>query len=850
MYWFDHNASHRSVDVKDRKRIETLVRKTLDFLLKDDHEREQTDLPPTQHSFSELRGITDELMTISSRRCAYCEGKKENIHWIRYRPSAEVTPILQNRNSKEYYLWFAWDWKNLFPMCSDCRVGENLRVFPVRGKRRPRPTRDELLQWRSQKHLLDMPDTLRKRLLDAESPILFAPGQVRNFGQNFSIDKNGMLIGKTKRAQITIEHYNLNTKRTRKLRSDVLKDRIEGLKRHGPNGEFNFKSSEYGGAWYLTMKRIIGPMIRDSSITGRAYPNQIQNTVRKLYQNPIWNKFDEYVSGPSHQSHQAEQSQSDVPALTTKQDLRDQESYDQGQKEEGKRLKYSTSQPRLTSINVKNFKSLQNVSISLNQPHNTSIDEAFSHSKKDVSESHQTPCLLMLGENATGKSSLLEAVTLAAVPEPVLNDIKSEADIKPEHLILNPKYMGSPKMKGPGKAHVELTFKNQDGVTETHSLDVTSRTLKPKKPNLDTSEALNGNLLVFSYGAHRLFGDRKDTSDNSSPSRNVITLFRNDIMTIDPESWLIDLHDRKDGSLAEIASALRHVIQLDGKFENIEIVGRRGSKNRYSQINLKRSNTTYLKPEIEEKLEHIETKSYILSTPLKYVSSGYRVIIALICDVFKGIMDRMDINAMLAREVPVLVLIDEIEAHLHPRWKLEVISGLRRALPNATFIMSSHDPLCIRGMKNGEVVVFNRFSTDGVGSTRESVETIKKFPDFDLMTVEQLLTSDLFQLYSPNDRKTEKEFSRIIELLRKEKENALSGDDLDTLATFRDKINKNLPVGLSEAERVVQEAVARYLTNRRQNTSAKRKVAREAAITEIMQEFEKIAGPTTSSSPS
>lgn len=37
-----------------------------------------------------------------------------------------------------------------------------------------------------------------------------------------------------------------------------------------------------------------------------------------------------------------------------------------------------------------------------------------------------------------------------------------------------------------------------------------------------------------------------------------------------------------------------------------------------------------------------------------------------------------------------IVLIDEIETHLHPRWKMQVVSALRRAMPQVQFIFTTH----------------------------------------------------------------------------------------------------------------------------------------------------------------
>ncbi len=117
-----------------------------------------------------------------------------------------------------------------------------------------------------------------------------------------------------------------------------------------------------------------------------------------------------------------------------------------------------------------------------------------------------------------------------------------------------------------------------------------------------------------------------------------------------------------------------------------------------------------------------------------------------------------------AKDMPCVVLIDEIEAHLHPRWKMQVIGGLRKALPKATFIMTSHDPLCLRGMLPGEVQVLNRFYNTGQGEgskMNEIVENVAGMQNAEQFTVEQLLTSDLFQLFTTDDRHIDQAFAEL-----------------------------------------------------------------------------------------
>ena len=53
------------------------------------------------------------------------------------------------------------------------------------------------------------------------------------------------------------------------------------------------------------------------------------------------------------------------------------------------------------------------------------------------------------------------------------------------------------------------------------------------------------------------------------------------------------------------------------------------------------------------------------------------------------------------------VLIDEIDAHLHPSWQSTILGSIRELFPNIQFIVTTHSPSVIMSANAGEVIVFN-----------------------------------------------------------------------------------------------------------------------------------------------
>jgi len=76
---------------------------------------------------------------------------------------------------------------------------------------------------------------------------------------------------------------------------------------------------------------------------------------------------------------------------------------------------------------------------------------------------------------------------------------------------------------------------------------------------------------------------------------------------------------------------------------------------------------------------------------LAQLSDGYRNLLALVLD-FARRLAQANPNWPNPLEAPGILLIDEIELHLHPRWQQKVIPALRTAFPNTQLIVSTHSP--------------------------------------------------------------------------------------------------------------------------------------------------------------
>lgn len=76
---------------------------------------------------------------------------------------------------------------------------------------------------------------------------------------------------------------------------------------------------------------------------------------------------------------------------------------------------------------------------------------------------------------------------------------------------------------------------------------------------------------------------------------------------------------------------------------------------------------------------------------LEQLSGGYRVMLALVVDLARR-MGQANPHMENPLESEAIVLIDEVDLHLHPSWQQRVLSDLLRTFPKTQFIVSTHSP--------------------------------------------------------------------------------------------------------------------------------------------------------------
>ena len=83
------------------------------------------------------------------------------------------------------------------------------------------------------------------------------------------------------------------------------------------------------------------------------------------------------------------------------------------------------------------------------------------------------------------------------------------------------------------------------------------------------------------------------------------------------------------------------------------------------------------------------------------LSDGYHVFIALVADIARRAVMLNELDGVDApARVEGVVLIDELDLHLHPRWQREALPRLREAFPRLQFIITTHSPQVLSSAEN------------------------------------------------------------------------------------------------------------------------------------------------------
>lgn len=351
--------------------------------------------------------------------------------------------------------------------------------------------------------------------------------------------------------------------------------------------------------------------------------------------------------------------------------------------------------------------------------------------KLDLSDGNGRPAqwTIILGDNGVGKTTLLQCL-VAVMP---IGDFEYAEETDEIFGTIIPSYEGrylswKPYRYSQDRIQLSLScdyflgshLQGKNGGKEVKGLQVNGWSEGIWVRNNSEFEQLD-ELIGYAYGASR---HMSQTALSESNSDSVASLFFDDASLLNAEEWFLqtDYTARINSPIQKQAIEQRRQLQevLVNLLPDV------------SNIRIARLSEKNPKPRVE------------LQTPygwvsIKDLSLGYRTLIAWMVDFASRMFDIYS-NSPNPLAEPAVVLVDEIDLHLHPRWQRKLMNYLSDRFPNTQFIATAHSPLVVQAATDANIVLLRREGDHVV--IDNDPQTIEGW------RVDQILTSELFGLES------------------------------------------------------------------------------------------------------
>jgi hypothetical protein len=426
----------------------------------------------------------------------------------------------------------------------------------------------------------------------------------------------------------------------------------------------------------------------------------------------------------------------------------------------------------------------------------------FEHMKLDLDRNWT----ILLGDNAVGKSTILRAIAVGiAGPDTA-------------------EFAGRLIKSGREKDGARITLETEEGKLYITEIRVGDKTIVDSRPSRPLEPE---GWLALGFPPLRSFSMSPVTE---LPSRGLQRLTSEDLMPlvrgeIDPrldklKSWIIDLdyRDKNQRATSRTFSSYFRLGDVQNQFTRLldqffEIIRRLTPGLKLGRVEI----------DADKKEVRVETDDGMVR--IEFVSQGTQSLLGWVGVLLQRLNDFYGGESQ-ARQTPsgetasslldqyALVLMDEIDAHMHPKWQQLLVQSLKGLFPNAQFIVTTHSPLIVGGLERREVRVVRRAGPDEPQAGHVVVEWPKQ--KLKGLRADQILTGDsLFNLDSTLAPDLYAGRQRYTTLAAKD---GLSPEEQRELETLADSLQIRLPAPYErevarQAFENMQDALEQQLTN-------------------------------------
>tara|TARA_R110002051_G_scaffold229648_1_gene291605 strand:- start:4716 stop:5954 length:1239 start_codon:yes stop_codon:yes gene_type:complete len=372
----------------------------------------------------------------------------------------------------------------------------------------------------------------------------------------------------------------------------------------------------------------------------------------------------------------------------------------------------------IKNLSVENFKSFKSFSdLKFLHP---KITETHLKRDIDVNTVRYNNINVVLGNNSTGKTAFLKAIALSTLGPGI-----SKLDITPFMWVRRSPnadhkagYLraffesNAQDFVNYGRVESEIKVEINEGTRDTISW-IHPQT-KSWHPVYDDNPAA---MFLVGYGASRTvelpekFNSELRESNELIRINKVRSLFEETYQLVPLDAWLPEMETKNPGRYKQFVNLLARITGA-GHFK--------------------------FTGEMEDNQYIFEKEGSFI--PFNALSDGYRAFLGWVGDLLFHIEQSCPRGKKLV-ENEGIVLIDEIDLHLHPAWQMKILPLLAEALPNIQFFVTTHSPLVVGSIEWPNIIYLKTDEENCSFPVRDKRNTYGLDSD-------QILVSDLFGLKS------------------------------------------------------------------------------------------------------
>lgn len=343
----------------------------------------------------------------------------------------------------------------------------------------------------------------------------------------------------------------------------------------------------------------------------------------------------------------------------------------------------------------------------------------------DFSENEEKPAMwtVILGNNNTGKTTILKV--LAGLETYQTDEQENWFFPKLSNPTIKTQYL--PWLSANKNKYFITALYLKEGKTFKYKLDAYNK--MPQHLALSNFSICK----IYAYGATRRMSETnlaENEVDRNNEIENIFT--QNDLPNV--EEWLLQLFLSEKLGQQKATKLIEQIknILTSGLLPDVKSIEIKSIEKNNKFENFVEFDTDYGKVRLRD------------------LGYGYQSMMAWVLDLVRRMIERYPDEPKPLQQ-SAIVLVDEIDLHLHPEWQRKIIAHLTKYFPNTQFIVTAHSPLIVQSAERVNILLLKK-KNDHVIIEQPKIKTFRGW------TVDEIL-QDLMDL---ENRTMSDEYLRLV----------------------------------------------------------------------------------------